>query len=96
MPSITQGVSRAVPVRDMKDTAKFCQTVRESDGPVVVTRRGYDEFFVLSPAMFREYQIICRKQEIYERIDAAELRLESGQGVPAHDALDQIRQRHGL
>ncbi len=86
----------AVPVRDMKDTAKFCQTVRESDGPIVVTRNGYHEFFVLSPELFHEYEMARRRQELYEAVDAAETRLASGQGVPARDGLARIRKSHGL
>ena len=86
----------AVPVRDLKDTARFCQTVRESDGPIVVTRNGYDEFFVLTPELFHEYEMMRRRQELWAEVDAAEARLAAGQGVPAREALEQIRQRHGL
>lgn len=86
----------AVPVRDLKDTAKFCQTVRESDGPVVVTRNGYDEFFVLSPELFHEYEMMRRRQELWAEADAAEARLAAGGGVLAREALSRIRQNHGL
>ena len=86
----------AVPVRDLKDTAKFCQTVRESDEPIVVTRNGYEEFFILSPELYREYDMLRRRQEIYEAVDAAEARLAAGKGLSARSALTQIRQRHGL
>ena len=86
----------AVPVRDLKDTAKFCRTVRESDGPIVVTRNGYDEFFVLTPERYHEYEMALRRQALYEAVDAAEERLAAGKGVPARDALAEIRQRHGL
>lgn len=96
MSTTAQAKPTAVPVRDLKDTARFCQTVRESDGPIVVTRNGYDEFFVLPPDLFHEYEMMRRRQEVYSEVDAAEMRLAAGQGVPARDALTQIRQRHGL
>ncbi len=96
MPSATTSKPTAVPVRDLKDTARFCQTVRESNGPIVVTRNGYDEFFVLTPDLFHEYELMRRRQELYAEVDAAEARLATGQGVNARDALEQIRQRHGL
>ena len=86
----------AVPVRDLKDTAKFCQTVRSSTEPIVVTRNGYDEFFVLSPDLYHELDMARRRQELYEAVDAAEARLSAGKGVPAHSALSQIRRQHGL
>lgn len=86
----------AVPVRDLKDTARFCQTVRDSEGPIVVTRNGYDEFFVLSPELYRELDMARRRQELYEAVDAAEGRLAVGEGTPARPAIAQIRQRHGL
>ena len=96
MTTATQAKPTAVPVRDLKDTAQFCRTVRESDGPIVVTRNGYDEFFVLSPDLFHEYEMIRRRQQLYAEVDAAEARLAAGQGVAARDALEQLRQRHGL
>lgn len=96
MPTRATTTPTAVPVRDLKDTARFCQTVRESDGPIVVTRNGYDEFFVLTPDLFHEYEMMRRRQTLYHEVDAAEARLAAGQGVPARDALALIRQRHGL
>lgn len=86
----------AVPIRDLKDTAKFCQTVRENDGPIVVTRNGYDEFVVLSPEHYRQLELLRRKQELYAAVDAAEARFAAGEGVDARDALQEIRERHGL
>ena len=86
----------AVPVRDLKDTAKFCQTVRESEGPIVVTRNGYDEFYVITPEQYREIDMALRRQALYESVDAAEDRLAAGKGVPARSALAEIRQHHGL
>lgn len=86
----------AVPVRDLKDTAKFCQTVRDNDGPIIVTRNGYDEFVVLTPELYQRLDAAMRKQELYAAVDAAEERLGSGEGVSARDVLAQIRQRHGL
>ena len=89
-------MSTAVPVRDLKDTAKFCQTVRESDGPIVVTRNGYDEFYVITPEQYREFDMALRRQALYEAVDAAEDRLAAGKGVSARSALAEIRQHHGL
>ncbi|MDO4798179.1 MAG: hypothetical protein Q4A01_09205 [Coriobacteriales bacterium] len=96
MPATETTKPTAVPVRDLKDTARFCRTVRESDGPIVVTRNGYDEFFVLTPDLFHEFVMMRRRQELYNEVDAAEARLASGQGVSARDALAQIRRHHGV
>ena len=86
----------AVPVRDLKDTARFCKTVRESDGAVIVTRNGYDEFVAMTPERYHECEMALRRQALYESVDAAEKRLASGQGVPGRAALAEIRARHGL
>jgi len=86
----------AVPVRDLNDTAEFCQTVRESEGPLVVTRNGHEEFFLLTSESFRDHDIAYRRQEIHEAVDAAEARLAAGEGLPARTVLAQIRKRHGL
>jgi PHD/YefM family antitoxin component YafN of YafNO toxin-antitoxin module len=86
----------AVPVRALKDTASFCQTVRESDGAVIVTRNGYDEFVALTPERYHEYEMALRRQALYESVDSAERRLASGRGIAGRSALAEIRNRHGL
>ncbi len=96
MPAAKTTKPIAVPVRDLKDTAQFCRTVRESDGPIVVTRNGYDEFFVLPPDLFHEFVMMRRRQELYNEVDVAEARLASGQGVSAREALAQIRRHRGV
>ena len=36
-----------VPIKDMRDTAKFSELVETTPGPVTVTKNGYSKFVVL-------------------------------------------------
>ena len=36
-----------IPIKELKNGAEFTRRVHEADGPVVVTRNGYDEFIAL-------------------------------------------------
>ena len=36
-----------VPIKDMRDTAKFSELVETTTGPVTVTKNGYSKFVVL-------------------------------------------------
>lgn len=86
----------AVPVRDLKDTTKICELVRNSDEPVVVTRNGYEEMVLVSPEDFREYQRAREMSRIYAAIAAAEEDARAGRVTDGFAFLDSLEQRHGL
>lgn len=36
-----------VPIKDMRDTAKFSELVESTPGPITVTKNGYSKFVVM-------------------------------------------------
>ena len=57
-----------VPIKDMKDTAKFARLVEEANGPVTVTKNGYDAFVVMRSA---DYDRLAneREEEAKQRLE---------------------------
>ena len=89
-------MATAVPIRDTKDTAKFSQLVNEADGPVVVTKNGYDEYVALS---VEEYGSLCHKaamSDLYAHLLASERQAAEGKVVPYVDFRDELRKRYGI
>ena len=88
-----------VPIKDLKDTAKFARTVEEASGPVIVTRNGYDAFVVMRSA---DYDAMlsdrdeAAKQKLLARIALAEKEKAEGKYTDGPKAFAELRARYGL
>lgn len=88
-----------VPIKDMKDTAKFARMVEESSGPVTVTRNGYDAFVVMRSADYDSMlngREEAAKQKLLARIALAEKEKAEGKYTDGPAAFAELRARYGL
>ena len=85
-----------VPIRDMKDTAKFSALVQSAPGPVTVTKNGYDEFVVMRSADYEAMRDEVAKAEILNRMAKAEMELAAGDYVDGASFTQNIRARYGI
>ena len=88
-----------VPIKELKDTAKFSHLVEEAAGPVTVTKNGYDAFVVMRSADYdrlanRGYEEA--KQKLLERIARAEREIAEGKFVDYDTATKELRAKYGL
>ncbi len=85
-----------VPIRSMKDTARFSQLVEESSGPVTVTKNGYDSFVVMRS---EDYEVLLEqvaKAELLSRLALAEDEIAAEKYVDAATAVSDIRRKYDL
>ena len=88
-----------VPIKEMKDTAKFARLVEEANGPVTVTRNGYDAFVVMRSS---DYDRLLRdrdeaaRQRLLDRIAQAEREIAEGKLVDGPTAMAELRAKYGL
>lgn len=85
-----------VPVREMKDTAKFGKLVEESNEPVIVTRNGRDAYVVMTSDAYDAIRQDLARMKLYEIVDRAEAELAAGEYVEGTAFLQELRTRHGL
>lgn len=86
----------AVPIKDMRDTARFSELVEKAAGPVTVTKNGYSKFVVMRAA---DYDAMAEENalaRLMTRMETAERERAEHAGRDAFDALADIRARHGL
>ncbi len=62
-----------VPVRELKDTAKFLSVVEGSKGPVTVTRNGRDALVVMTPEAYDGLRNELAHERLMRRLDRANL-----------------------
>ena len=89
-------MATCVPIRDMKDTARFAALVEDSSGPVTVTRNGYDAFVVMRSA---EYETMCQevaKAQLLSRMAIADAEWARGDYVDGASFTQSVRERYGL
>ena len=84
---------KIIPIKDLKDTASVSLMVRESTGPVYVTKNGYDDMVMMS---MEEYNRMTTELEILEKLLDGERAIARGEIVDAYEGLAQIRRRYDL
>lgn len=88
-----------VPIKELKDTAKFSRLVEESVGPITVTKNGYDAFVVMRSADYD--RLVTRgleesKQKLLDRIAIAEQEKAEGRYADGPTAMAELRKRYDL
>ena len=80
-----------VPIRDMKDTAKFTELVESSASPIIVTRNGYDAFVVMRSDEFESMQQEVAKAQLLTRIAQANAEWAAGDYVDGKEFTAKAR-----
>ena len=82
-----------VPIKDMRDTAKFSELVETTPGPVTVTKNGYSKFVVLRS---EGYDLMVQEQAKARLMAVAERERAAGTARDAFEALDDLEAKYGL
>lgn len=89
-------MSICVPIKDLKDTAAFTNTVQKSDGPVIVTKNGHEAFVSMSIAEYESLKIEAARAKLYQAIDRAEADIANGNVTPAEETVSYLKKRYAL
>ena len=84
---------KIIPIKELKDTANISTMVRESEGPVYVTKNGYDDMVLMSTA---EYDRLMYEMDLLEKLLEGEMAIQRGEVEDAFESVDRIRRRYEL
>ena len=87
-------MAKCVPMKDLKDTAKFAETVETAGEPVVVTRNGKEAFVAMTCEQFASYKEEALKARFLEMILEGEADVRNGNVVDAFEFLESLEARH--
>jgi PHD/YefM family antitoxin component YafN of YafNO toxin-antitoxin module len=79
-----------------RNTKQFCLQMQESEKPLVLTVNGEAQLVVQDA---KAYQKLLDRLEYMENVAALKQgirEIEAGKGVSAHEALDNLRNKHGI
>lgn len=85
-----------VPIKDLKNTSEFSDTVRSASGPVVVTKNGREAFVAMSPSCYESLCAEAARAGLYQAIDVAEQDIAQGRVSDAREVSASLRAAYGL
>ena len=84
---------KIIPIKELKDTANISMMVRETPGPVYITKNGYDDMVIMST---EEYDRLTYQLDMLEKLAEGERAIRRGEVVDAAESVEQIRRRYEL
>lgn len=84
---------KIIPIRDLKDTAKISTMVRESPGPVYVTKNGYDDMVIMRT---EDYDQLLWEKDVLGKLLEAEQSIARGETFDAFESLEKLRKKYGI
>ena len=91
---------KIIPIKELKDTAGVSAMVRESEGPVYVTKNGYDDMVIMTMEAYdrlvRENDRLKLEMDWYEKLVEAEQAIARGEVGDAFESVKRLRQRYDL
>ena len=78
-----------VPVKELKETAKFAELVRSED-EVVVTKNGYEEFYCLSKERYAALKEQLERAKLMARLELAAKETAAGEVVDFDDFMESL------
>ena len=82
-----------LPIRDLKKTSEISEMCHNSDEPIFVTKNGYGDMVVMSMDV---YERTMYMNDLYEKRQAAERSIDSGDVSDGYKAIEDMRKKHGL
>ena len=83
----------AIPIQDLKDTAKVSQMCSESCEPIYITKDGAADMAILSVQAYEERLAMA---DIYAKLDAAEEDIRCGRTSGAFESLKSLRAKYNV
>ena len=86
-------MSHAIPIQDLKDTAKVSQMCSESCEPIYITKDGAACMIIMNVQAYEERLAMA---EIYAKLDAAEEDIRCGRTSDAFESLKSLRAKYNV
>lgn len=79
-----------------RNTAEFIRQMKQTGQPVILTVNGKAELVVLDARAYQRLLELADRLETIQALKEGVEDVENGRTRPAREALEELRQRHGL
>ena len=84
-----------VPIKDMKNTAEFTDTVTNSAEPVIVTKNGREALVSMSPEVYEGLRREAARARLYDVVERGLDEVRAGRTADAKTVIENLRAAHG-
>ena len=84
---------KIIPIKDLKNTAAVSTMVRESAGPVYVTKNGYDDMVIMRT---EAYDQLLWEKDVLGKLLEAEQEIARGEVADALESHKKLRKKYGI
>ncbi|WP_307738801.1 type II toxin-antitoxin system prevent-host-death family antitoxin [uncultured Parolsenella sp.] len=89
-------MTRCLPITALKNTSAFSESVRNSDGPIIITRNGHEDFAVIRLDDLEALRQESARAHLYQLVSEAEASVAEGRVRDARASQAEARARYGL
>lgn len=86
-------MTRIIPIKDLKDTTKISELCHQTDGPIHITKNGYQDMVIMSTEVFDS---LNGNWQLYRDVDISLKQLENKEVKDGQEVLNSIRSKYGL
>ena len=89
-------MTTCVPLRTLKDSAGFADTVEASDEPIVVTRNGVESFVCMSTSLYDQLDLDKNYAKLMARMEVAEREHAEGKFISWDEYAKKVCETRGI
>lgn len=89
-------MTRCLPITALKNTSSFSETVKNSDGPIIITRNGHEDFVVMRLDDLEALKQEAARAQLHQLVSEAEASVAEGRVRDARASQEEARVRYGL
>lgn len=82
-----------IPIRDLEKTNELSALCHESREPVFITKDGYGDMVIMSMETYEKTMFL---NDLYRKLEEGERSISEGRVLDGFEALQAIREKHGL
>ena len=86
-------MAKIIPITDLKKTSDVSSICHETEGPVFVSKNGYDDMVIMST---EEYDKINARLKLYSELFLSQQDIKDGNTKEAIGALNDLREKYDL
>ena len=89
-------MTMCVPIKELKDTAKFSELVSNSTEEIIVTKNGAEAFVAMSMQQLEALKLEAARAELYRLIDYAEDDIKNGRVSDYESFRQETLDKYGI
>lgn len=85
-----------IPIKEMKNTAEFTNTVLNAGEPVMVTKNGREALVSMAPEIYEGLCMEAARAQLYDLVDKGITEAREGRTIDARQLSSALHEQYGF